>query len=1202
MPNTPREIPYNYTSADDRQAVSLLLGRGVWQKLEELRGRRVTGRSARLLMRFLGEILIHRRNPYLTQELIDAPARRRHFFRGLAQGLDVVEQNAGAETLVLEVIRDCRRLLDGFRDEVTRAPEARARLRRVLGAVVGKDGVHFDPFTLVAHSTDATDWRLHLPAAVVTPDEVGQVAPLLSAIAGLGMKAIPRGAGTGLTGGAVPLRPGCVVVNTEKLNRIHGIEWREFRLDDGRLEPAPVLSLEAGVITEAAMEWAAREGLVFATDPTSAWACTIGGNIAENAGGKDCVLWGTCIDNLVSFRIAMPSGSVWTVRRANHQLRKILPGDLVRFEVTDEAGALLRAVELRGSEIRKKGLWKDITNKALGGLPGVQKEGTDGVISSAEFILYRAYPHSRTLCLEFFGPSFDEASEVIQQVARAMPNRGEEALSALEHFDDEYVRAIAYRTKAPRPETPRAVLIAEVVGHAPEQVERGLDTIRGLVAGHRNTHLAVARDAAEARRFWADRKKLGAIARRTNAFKLNEDVVLPLSSLAEFARFVDGMNVHEERHNQQEFARRAETLLRSVPPQEDAQWPGKAEAGLALCRRAVEALRTADGEAVRSLRVGQQLRQDLQALVRGYARIASGLDALWEEVRARLIVLATHMHAGDGNVHVNIPVLSNDRPMLRRAEAVVDRVFERVMALDGVVSGEHGIGVTKLRWWEPERREELEAYRRTVDPQGVMNPGKLSDLEALDHIFTPSFNLLKLEARILQHGQLEALAKRIATCVRCGKCKPDCCVFHPARGLFYHPRNKNLAIGALIEALLYDAQRQRSTSFDLLRHLEEVADHCTICHKCLEPCPVDIDTGEVSVMEREILAARGFKHTPLATRLTLRYLDSRSRGFNEVFRALVVKLGGALQRAGAEVAAPLLPADRMPRSRLLRLLRSPVPAPDQVTLRDVLPECKPDQVLLLEPEGEAARTVFYFPGCGSERLSSRVSMAALHVLLRLGTRVVLPPPFLCCGFPAHANARTEQYGRTVLRDTILFTQIREMFAYLSFDAVVLTCGTCREGLEGMEAAKIFGAPLVDVARFALESGLRLQGAREALYHAPCHDSLKGKAAEVMGRAGYRLEAVPHCCSEAGTLALSRPDITDSMLHRKRIALRQALQDKPAGAAILTNCPSCLQGLGRSAAMGLRPRHLAVELATRLSGERWHEALRAQVARARAIHF
>jgi FAD/FMN-containing dehydrogenase/Fe-S oxidoreductase len=1199
-----REIPYNYTSADDRQAVSFLLGRGVWQKLEELRARRVTGRSARLLMRFFGEVLIHRRNPYLYQELVDSSSRRRRLFRDAERSLSVIEQNAGAEERVLDVVGDCRRLLEEFRTELEAAPEFRARLRHVLGAVAGKENVLFDPFTLVSHSTDATDWRLHLPVAVVTPTEEGHVAPLLAAIADLGLKAIPRGAGTGLTGGAVPLRPGCVVVNTEKLNRIRGVSSREFALDDGRVESAQVLSLEAGVITEAAMEFAAHRGLVFATDPTSAWACTIGGNIAENAGGKDCVLWGTCIDNVLSFRIAMPGGANWTVRRTNHQLRKILFEDLVRFEVRDERGEPVRRIDLAGSDIRKKGLWKDITNKALGGLPGIQKEGTDGVITSAEFILYPAYPATRTLCLEFFGPNFDEASEVIQEIARAMPNRGEEALMALEHFDDEYVRAIQYKVKAPRAETPKAVIVIDVVGHTEEQVERGVTTIRGLLRGHDSTHLAVARDAAEAKRFWADRKKLGAIARRTNAFKINEDVVLPLSSLADFARFVEGMNVHEERHSQETFVRRVETFLRSAPPQEDAQWlPSKIPGAVALCRRALQALGAADEKALRSQAVSEQLRRDLLELVRGYKKLAEGIESIHREVRARLIVLATHMHAGDGNVHVNIPVLSNDRNMLRRADAVVDRVFARVKELGGVVSGEHGIGVTKLRYWEPERMAELEAYRREVDPRGLMNPGKLSDLAVLDHIFTPSFNLLELEARILQHGSLEALSRKIATCVRCGKCKPDCCVFHPPRGMFYHPRNKNLAIGALIEALIYDAQRERSTGFDLLRHLEEVADHCTICHKCLKPCPVDIDTGEVSVMEREILASRGFKSTTAATRLTLKYLDSRSRLFNRIFRTAVVRVGGALQRAGHKAAIPFQPPEGAPRPYALRILQSAVPKADDGTLRDVLPECRPDQVLVFEPEGEAVRNAFYFPGCGSERLYSRISKAALHVMLRLGARVILPPPFLCCGFPSHANARTETYSRTVLRDTILFSQIREMFSYLTFDGVVVTCGTCREGLEAMEALKIFGAPLTDVARFAMETGLRLDGSGPALYHPPCHDSLDGQAAEVLARVGgYEIETVPHCCSEAGTLALSRPDITNSMLHRKTQALTQAMSGRPPGTTILTNCPSCVQGLGRNVGTGAAPRHVAVDLAMRMSGEGWEEAFRVQAARAKAFQF
>jgi FAD/FMN-containing dehydrogenase/Fe-S oxidoreductase len=1205
---TPREIPFNYTSADDRQAIALLLGPAVWQRLEELRARRVTGRSARLLMRFFGEILIHRRNPFLFQELVDSGARRRRFFENIEKDLGLVERNANGEPRVLEVVAECRRVLDGFRSEVDGAPDLRRRMVRELGGVVGKENVLFDPFTIVSHATDATDWRLHLPVAIVMPDDEAQVAPVLAAIARLGLKAVPRGAGTGLTGGAVPLRPGCVVVNTEKLNRIRGLAEQRFRLAGGREATARVVELEAGVVTERAMEHAAERGLVFATDPTSAWACTIGGNIAENAGGKDCVLYGTCIDNLVSWRMAMPSGRRWTIRRTDHQLRKILPDDAVTFEVVDEDGTAVRRIALRGAEIRKKGLWKDITNKALGGVPGLQKEGTDGVITSAEFILYPEYEAKRTLCLEFFGPDFDEASRVILELSRAFPfpNGGKEALSALEHFDDEYVRAINYKVKAPRAETPKAVLLVDVVGHAPEEAARGVERIRGILAAHPNTLMFEARDAAEGKRFWADRKKLGAIARRTNAFKMNEDVVLPLEALAEFARWVEAVNVDEERFAQARFVDRAQEILRAAaPPAGDPEWlAAKIPAAVERFERARDAVARSDERDLRSLAILKALHREVSQLVRGYPEITRQLEQAHKEIRDRLIVLATHMHAGDGNVHVNVPVLSNDRPMLQRAEHVIDRVMEKVVALGGVVSGEHGIGVTKLKYLEPARIAELSAHRREVDPAGLMNPGKLEDLAVLDQIFTPSFNLLELEARILQHGQLEELAKSIAHCVRCGKCKPDCCVYHPARGMFFHPRNKNLAIGSLIEALLYDAQRERSTRFELLRWLEDVADHCTICHKCLKPCPVDIDSGEVSVLEREILASWGYKNTTAATRAALSYLDSRSPAYNKLFRTTVVRIGGAVQRAACDLAGALQPADGKPGSYALQMLRSPMPPIPAETLRDVIPACEPDQVLMFEPEVEPARTVFYFPGCGSERYQSHVSMAALHVLLQLGTRVILPPPYLCCGFPAHANAKTAEHSRQVLRDTILFSQIREMFSYLEFDGCVITCGTCREGLDGMEAGKIFGGRLVDVAAYAQERGLRLaDGGNGFLYHAPCHDSLDGKAPDVLVAIGGfgKIEAVPHCCSEAGTLALSRPDITDAMLHRKRSALEEALGDR-RGAVVLTNCPSCVNGLGRNRAMGVEPKHLAVALAERLSGERWLEAFRAQAARAHAVHF
>jgi FAD/FMN-containing dehydrogenase/Fe-S oxidoreductase len=1217
-----REIPFNYTSADDNQVISFLLGPETVGVLDELRSARVTGRSARRLMRIFGDVLIHRRNPYLFQELIDSAPRRQRFFANIAKDMDAIQAGRNGDERVLDMLARCGALIAELRSDVDGAPDLRSRMKRDLGAVVGANNVLFDPFSLVSHATDATDWRLHLPVAVVTPEREADVAPLLTAIARLGLKAIPRGAGTGLTGGSVPLRSGCVVVNTERLTQIRGIGRRELTLEDGRVVTADVMEVESGVVTEKAMEHAHEHGLVFATDPTSAWASTIGGNIAENAGGKLAVRWGTCIDNLLEWRISIPNGKRWTVRRTNHQFRKILPQDVVIFEVVDEQGAPVKRIELKGTEIRKKGLWKDITNKTLGGLPGMQKEGTDGIITSAVFVLYPAYRAKKTLCLEFFGPDFEEASHVILELARAFPfpRDNEETLLALEHFDDEYIRAIGYKVKAARAQTPKAVLLIDVAGSSPEQADRGVERARALLQQHPNTVLFVARDGAEATRFWADRKKLGAIARRTNAFKMNEDIVLPLEALAEFAHFVDDVNIAEERFSQRTFADRAEEIVTSlmgpeVGAVEGEQAIAQNSARLGLCAQFREQILTLDAKTLRSLSALNEFRKSLERLMRGYPEVLAALDRAFREVRDRRIVLATHMHAGDGNVHVNVPVLSNDRAMLHRTDQRIDDVMAKVVELGGVVSGEHGIGVTKLKYIDPAIIAELNAYRKQIDPHGLMNPGKLADYEALGHIFTPSFNLLELEADILQHGQLEELSRMIAHCVRCGKCKPDCCVNHPGRGMFFHPRNKNLAIGSLIEAMLYDAQRKLSAKFELMPWLEEVADHCTICHKCLAPCPVDIDTGKVSILEREILSTWGYKHTPIATKLTLSYLDSHSPAYNAAFRAGVVQIGGAAQRLGHKLAAPLQKSAAFSQLYPVKMLRSSLPpVPDQ-TLRDVLPKCEQDQALVFEPiqladgSKQELRTVFYFPGCGSERLFSDVSMAAIHMLLEVGTRVVLPPPFLCCGFPAHANAKTAQHSSIVLRDSILFNQIREMFANVDFDACIVTCGTCREGLAGMNVTNLFER-IVDVSAYMSERGLRLEGDGTYLYHAPCHDSLEGKAAGVLNKIGGfgSVTPVAHCCSEAGTLSLSRPDITDSMLHRKReefgkvLATVQTSVAKDEKRTVLTNCPSCLQGLGRSRDLGIAPTHIAVALAEKHSGAEWKKKFLLQAGRATTVSF
>lgn len=1195
---TAREIPYNYTSADDRRIFALLFGEAVLAPLERLAFKRRTGRASRLLMRFIGDLFIHRRNPFLYQELVDNHQRRHKFMNAARKDLELIAIGCEQESDLDFVLQRCRRVLEELNTELAAVERLRRSIRRDLGAIVGEQNVFFDPFTLAAHATDATDWRLHMPVAVVYPCKETQVPLLLNAISTLNLKAIPRGGGTGLTGGAVPVVPACVIINTEKLNRIGMIKTQEFSGSDDDPLTLATIELEAGVITDAAAQAAGDADLVFATDPTSAWACTIGGNIAENAGGKKAVLWGTAIDNLLSFHIAVPGGRMLEVRRLNPTGRRVDPEETISFEVVDLAiGDQLKLIHIHGGQLRKPGLGKDITNKTLEGLPGVQKEGTDGIITSAVFILHRPYPEQRTVCLEFFGEDMEEAAQVIDRISQAFDQKGPCFLMALEHFDEEYVRAIDYKAKAPSSKSPKAVLLIDIVGHAADQIDMGLARLTALLQEYPNTFMAVARDDNEATRFWRDRKRLGAIAARTNAFKLNEDIVLPLKALAEFAEFVDHLNVEEERSNQQEVIWQLLAYLEKAVPIEDSEWlKAKLPEARQLLKEALAQINLAGRNHLRAETHLHRVRTSMAELLRGFSKVQAEIQRDIAEIRSRRIVVATHMHAGDGNVHVNIPVFSNDREMMLRAAEVADIIMEKTVDLNGVVSGEHGIGFTKIKHLDADILEKFKAYQQTIDPQNTINPGKLTDRSVADRVFTPSFNLIEFEARILRYGRLEALAEMISKCVRCGRCKTDCCVFFPAENLFYHPRNKNLALTGIIEALLYDAQRSHAAGLRPLRWLGEIADHCTLCHKCLTPCPVNIDTAEVSILEREVLTAHNARQSALPTRIVLKYLSSRSGLTNRLIRRSVLQWGGMLQRIGARIIGR-----QWRRSSLLAPLYAPASSIAARSLPSRFPRPRDlNHALLIDPPQEVAGTVFYFPGCGSERLHSDIALATIFLLLKVGMRVVLPPPYLCCGFPARANAKTDLNNRQELRNTIILNQIRSMMGYLNFDACIVSCGTCREGLKRIEAERIFQAAIVDVADFVMNRGFDVMISGRCIYHQPCHDSLDGKGEALLGRlATDEVISVPNCCSEAGTLALSRPDIAAAMLEHKRSALQPHLTES-SGYHLLTNCPACLNGLGRQQIAP--PKHLAVALADACSRESWRKISIAQLAGAESILF
>ena len=538
-----REIPYNYTSFSDREIVLRLLGPAGWDLISELRAERRTGRSARMLYEVLGEIWVVQRNPYLEDDLIEHPKRRAQVLAGMRNRLEEIELRRGESDKVqglLESARDAVAKFDAAFDD-TRALRRKA-LRR-LSRVTRKDNIAFDGFARVSHVTDATDWRVEYPFVVISPETEEEVQPIVRELIALGLTIIPRGGGTGYTGGAVPLTRRSAVINTEKLETLGTVEDTVL---PGLERATTTIRCGAGVVTRRVMDAAESAGLVFAVDPTSADASCIGGNVAMNAGGKKAVMWGTAIDNLASWRMVTPDAQWLEVERVGHNLGKIHDAEKAVFRVCRFAadGRKLieeSRIEVPGSAFRKTGLGKDVTDKFLGGLPGVQKEGTDGIITSARFILHRMPAHIRTVCLEFFGTAHDAVPAIVE-IKDFLDAHASAMLAGLEHLDDRYLKAVGYATKARRNQRPKMVLFGDIVGDNVDEVASAASAVV-RIANTRGGEGFVAVTAETRKRFWLDRARTAAIAKHTNAFKINEDVVIPLPRLAEYSDGIERINI-----------------------------------------------------------------------------------------------------------------------------------------------------------------------------------------------------------------------------------------------------------------------------------------------------------------------------------------------------------------------------------------------------------------------------------------------------------------------------------------------------------------------------------------------------------------------------------------------------------------------------------------------------------------------------------
>ncbi|MBC7618466.1 MAG: DUF3683 domain-containing protein, partial [Candidatus Saccharibacteria bacterium] len=331
-----REIPYNYTSFSDREIVIRLLGEPAWDLLNQLRAERRTGRSARMLYEVLGDIWVVQRNPYLQDDLIDNPKRRGLLVDALHHRLGEVEKrrtpqaDPERDAMVVTLLNAARKAVSAFDVAFSTMWDLRKKTQKFLYKLTAKDNVKFDGLSRVSHVTDATDWRVEYPFVVLCPDSEEEMAGLVKGCIDIGLTIIPRGGGTGYTGGAIPLTWKSAVINTEKLEAMTEVEMKVL---PGLSSAVGTVWSQAGVVTQRVADAAERAGYVFAVDPTSADASCIGGNIAMNAGGKKAVLWGTALDNLASWRMVTPQAEWLEVTRVNHNMGKIHDVDVASFEL-----------------------------------------------------------------------------------------------------------------------------------------------------------------------------------------------------------------------------------------------------------------------------------------------------------------------------------------------------------------------------------------------------------------------------------------------------------------------------------------------------------------------------------------------------------------------------------------------------------------------------------------------------------------------------------------------------------------------------------------------------------------------------------------------------------------------------------------------------------------------------------------------------
>jgi len=354
------------------------------------------------------------------------------------------------------------------------------KILQLLRAVVGKENVYTDKSDKITHSYDATQ-KSYLPDVVVYAESAGQVSEIVKLANSHLIPILARGAGSGFTGGSLPVQGGIVLVLT-KMDRILSIDADNL-----------IAVVEPGVVTSELQRAVEKIGLFYPPDPASKDFCTLGGNVAECAGGPRCVKYGVTKDYILGLEVVTATGEI--IRTGGKTLKNVVGYDLTKLFV--------------GSE------------------------GTLGIVTEIVLKLLPKPEAKKTMLVQF---------ETIHGAARGVAEivRAKIIPTTLEFLDAATIGCIRDFSPIPLPEECKAILIIEVDGDK-EVIERQALKIMDVIQPLGILDTRIASTAEESEEIWQVRRNVSSSLRKVNPDKFNEDIVVPRSKVPDMISALEGL-------------------------------------------------------------------------------------------------------------------------------------------------------------------------------------------------------------------------------------------------------------------------------------------------------------------------------------------------------------------------------------------------------------------------------------------------------------------------------------------------------------------------------------------------------------------------------------------------------------------------------------------------------------------------------------